>query len=186
MAIYFLVHLYIKLCFLIETVYVSTYKLKFLYAIYDQSMEPNKVECLDNNNLLRVSGYNALLSNVVREACFQTANRVEIFAWNEVFVDETIKKPSMDMTIISPFWIIIGSREINFDGRDGKNLPKANDSQSEMEPGTNGEDGEPGGWGGRFMAFGYSFNQTIDSLHLNGGEGAQGQDGGNGKNVSNI
>lgn len=165
----------------VKNLHVNTIKLKFLHAVYDQAMESEEVECLESNNLLRVSGYNVLLSNVIQAPCYETANRVEIFAWNKVFIDERITKPSLDMTIISPIWEVTGLPTIDFTGIQGKELPKADDSQSESEPGNNGVMGKPGEWGGRFVAFGLSINKKMDLLLLMGGIGGDGQDGGNGK-----
>lgn len=70
---------------------------------------------------------------------------------------------------------------MDFTGRNGENLPKANDSDLEFKPGDNGETGQPGGWGGRFVAFGHSSTGSMESLFLNGGDGGAGQNGGNGK-----
>lgn len=72
----------------IKDLYMNTRQLKLLHGVYDHVMKSEAAEeCLQNGNLLRVSRYNVLLSKVAELPCFATAKRVEIFAWNKVFMD---------------------------------------------------------------------------------------------------
>lgn len=104
---------------------------------------------------------------------------VDIFCFNTFFLDVDYSSPeSMGrVSIISPKWVIMGTRKIEVDGEKGKDLGRA-------KRGMGGKAGLPGGSGGVFFGIGYDF-RGIEKLEIDvsGGEGGRGQEGGQGSDA---
>lgn len=165
----------------IENLEVNPDKLGLLKTVWRQSRQSVQLEC--QNDTLVVSGYNVLLADVVLNDCFKTAQHLKVFALNKVFFDTGLIKPSLDMAVVSPIWETIKSAHyayVNFNGKRGEQPATAVDSDSFRRPGKPGATGHPGGWGGQFMGFGKSLYGPPFHIHLRGGRGGKGQDGGYG------
>lgn len=165
----------------IQDMDLNTDKLNLLRTVWAQSRQPVRMEC--QNHTLLVYGYNVLMTDVVSNACFKTAQRLEVFALNKVFFDTRLTKPSLDMAVVSPIWETIESAHyahVNFDGEHGGQPAIAVDSDKFPKPGEPGATGQPGGWGGQFIGYGRLFYGRPIQIHLQGGDGGAGQNGGNG------
>ncbi|GFU18336.1 uncharacterized protein TNCV_1980241 [Trichonephila clavipes] len=115
---------------------------------------------------------------------------INIFALNTVFIDSdlSLEKVKLPLTVIAPKWEIVGTRQINLNGADGKLRfsTRARDSTLEGGRGTDGKPGEPGEPGGTFFAIGTEFvNGSNLRITASGGKGSSGQNGGNGQSGRN-
>lgn len=171
----------------VQHLMLNTNKLNLLHAVVKELKQPNTEHC--KGDTLHVRGFNVLLSNVVNIHCFKAAKHVQIFAWNKVFIDTSIVKPSLDTIIISPVWEIVRKYEFNFHGKDHlinyiqSLIPDAAAPSSNSNTnGTDGKTGKSGGWGGRFVGFGREIYGNL-VVNLNGGVGGRGENGGKGKKL---
>lgn len=106
-----------------------------LRGILRQSMQSPVMNCSADGKHLIVTGYNVLISDVLEANCWQTANKVEISALNNIILDSNITKHSTYLSIIAPKCKIHleddeSSRRIVLDGKidgkiDGKELNNA-------------------------------------------------------------
>ncbi|GFY45511.1 uncharacterized protein TNIN_165361 [Trichonephila inaurata madagascariensis] len=115
---------------------------------------------------------------------------INIFALNTVFIDSdlSLEKVKLPLTVIAPKWEIVGTRQINLNGADGKLRfsTRASDGTLEGGRGTDGKPGEPGEPGGTFFAIGTKFvNGSNLRITASGGKGSSGQNGGNGQSGRN-
>lgn len=166
----------------IQDVDLNANKLNLLRTVWIQSRQPVQMEC--QNDTMVVFGYNVVMGDVVANDCFKTAPHLEVFAFNKVFFDTDVRKHSFDMAVVAPIWETIGSDHfaglLYFDGEFGAQPAFAVDSVRYPEQGKPGATGQPGGWGGQFIAYGRSFYGRPIHVHLQGGLGGAGQNGGNG------
>lgn len=190
----------------IENLQINVIKLRLLQAIWKQTMQTSvSKDCSTTENKLRVKGYNVLISDVMKSNCWSSASYVEIFALNKVFFDADIDKPSTSLHITSPIWEIVldeGTqyRQIKLNGIDAVELTEPAKNSTKLperlngelvferedlkypERGEHGKPGQPGGSAGQFFGIGQAINDKNLQIELIGGKGANGQDGGNGKN----
>lgn len=101
----------------IENVQVNQYKLKAIQTLWKNAMSKNEISCTPDR--LVAKGYFVALSEVAKASCWKTANFIDIFALNKVFIDIDTEdtKPNSQMTIISPTWEIIQDNLIIPKGR---------------------------------------------------------------------
>lgn len=94
------------------------YKLKLIDTILRQSLEKPVLKCLENNTYILATGYNVLMDLVQQLHCYNTAQYVHVFAINNFYSNTVViagYNLTMDMTVISPNWVINGSdASINF------------------------------------------------------------------------
>ncbi|GFS38774.1 uncharacterized protein NPIL_616951 [Nephila pilipes] len=110
---------------------------------------------------------------------------IHVFALKSIFIDKDVFYPGLKLpiTFIAPKWEIIGSKEINLNGIDGKphSKPNAKDGSYSNRNGENGAPGEPGGSGGTFFGISEKIvNGENLTITVNGGNGGNGQGGGYG------
>lgn len=160
---------------IVKDLHVNTYRLNLLHAVVDQERNRKFESMCGVDNSIRIEGFNIILSDVVQEPCYETANFTEIFALNRVFIDVQIVKPSLEIIIISPTWIIVPGNFNPSDAMIKLTGESPHFTRAPVQLGVNGEDGEmgePGGWGGSFVGFGGSIDGEV-----NGGQGSHGAPG---------
>lgn len=117
--------------------------------------------------------------------CEKMPKFIEIFALNNFFIDADIDHygKEIQLSIIASNWEIIGDRKIMLNGVPGKSHVRdsaANGDNSNFD-GKPGIPGNSGSSAGCFLAIGDKFiNDKNLKVHLSGGSGAPGQNGGNG------
>lgn len=166
----------------VKNMTVNIYKLNAIKEVLDQTMNShNKYQC--SNEKLIIFGYFVWISQVVDIECMKQAKLIEIYAMNTVFVDTDIDKTGKNaqIIIVATTWFVDGYRKIILNGVAGE----AHDSNEidSFSVSVNGKPGKPGGSAGNFIGIGNKF-YTEDQLeiHVNGGNGGPGQNGGKGKN----
>ncbi len=112
-------------------------------------------------------------------------NHNTLYAFNTLFIDADLRRPSNSYSFISPKWIVQGTRLINLSGNDG--TPGQVGSNGGIDqPGGNGQPGGHGSHGGHFYGKGIHFTGfdrlTITTNGGNGGRGGNGGQGGPGRN----
>lgn len=135
---------------------------------------------------LIVKGEFIFISDIIEGAeCWSSANSIEIYAVDRVFIDADIDKAkhAPNLTIISPIWEVIPppaayTRRILLSGKDANKY----EIPHENRHGEPGSAGRTGGTGGNFVGIGSSFvdDERLEIV-ISGGNGGDGQDGGNGK-----
>lgn len=153
-------------------------------------IEPDEttVEC--SFDRIVVKGVNISIQEVLdeNEDCMNEAKFIEIFSLNVLNIDADINKTgqSAQISFIAPTWIVDGERKIILDGEPGEPHLSltAFGGSGEFR---HGKPGKPGGSAGCF--FGIA-NEIIDGMnleiHLNGGDGGPGQNGGRGWNFQSY
>lgn len=153
-----------------------------------QIVLPISKECSADSKNLTVYGYNVAVSEVVTADCWANATSIEIFALNKMLIDVDIEKYSTCLSIIAPEWEIVlndqmPSRHIKLIGADATKMSynsPAKNSDALGKPGDDGLAGMPGESAGLFFGIGQRINDKPFEIHLIGGKGGNGQDGGNG------
>ncbi|GFS38772.1 uncharacterized protein NPIL_616941 [Nephila pilipes] len=110
---------------------------------------------------------------------------IHVFALKSIFIDKDVSYPGLKLpiTFIAPKWEIIGTKEINLNGCEGKphSEPNAKAGTYSKRNGENGAPGKPGGSGGVFFGIAEKIvNDRSLTITVNGGSGGTGQRGGNG------
>lgn len=171
-----------EIYYTIETIQLNPFKLKILKLVLVQTMD-SSLNILCEENKLRVKGYNVKISDIGRHYC-DAINHIDVFAINNLFIDADIKKTgeNAQLSFVAPKWYIIGDRKLILNGADGKPCSEsAVDGVAPAENGKNGIPGKPGGSAGNFLGIGRKcFNDQYLEIHLNGGKGGNGQNGGRG------
>ncbi|XP_034240753.1 uncharacterized protein LOC117644992, partial [Thrips palmi] len=130
-----------------------------------------------------VEGETVLLSEAVaaaRNSCAGPLQLLEVYALNTVFVDDTVRLPSVPLVVAAPRWETLGSPTINLDGEDGEPLGSAPAANCSGERGHDGRPGNPGGPGGVLLAVGMDFAGNKVRVSAKGGAGGVGEEGGAG------
>lgn len=117
-------------------------------------------------------------------------SRVDVYALNTLWIDESITKPGLSFSFLAPRWNVTSPQIINLNG--GDNITTVRDGyDGSRAQDRNGGDGEPGMSGGNGGHFYGRANDCINPQHLkitadggNGGNGGSGGNGGNGTNGS--
>nr|XP_018897950.1 PREDICTED: uncharacterized protein LOC109031086 [Bemisia tabaci] len=141
--------------------------------------------CDKVHSTLRVKGYFVKISDALKpledKSC-KNVLLVEIFALKKVFIDSNVDLTGEDVqiSIISPTWIVVNSPKIVLDGSDAVEIDIAPMSDTEEVP---GNPGLPGGPAGNFLGIGDEFvNCNKLSISASGGRGGRGQKGKDGVN----
>lgn len=135
-----------------------------------------------SSNKIMVKGFDIKISEVLAMECIGTAKFIEIFALNKLIIDADIDKEGFNaqLSVIAPTFEIIGRRKMNLNGGSGEShsSPQAHLS---IGNGRDGKPGNPGGTAGSLLVIGEKFiNEKQCEIHVNGGSGGAGQDGGAG------
>ncbi|XP_031636416.1 uncharacterized protein LOC116349220 [Contarinia nasturtii] len=160
-----------------ENAVVNHFELKALKNVLQIHLVGNPdIKCQSKE--MTVTGYKLRMSDILNSPCWEDATYIEIFAINQLFIDQDIDKVGkvVQLSIIAPVWNIPSAQTLNLAGEDGdKNEQKA-------QVGMNGTTGETGGSGGNLIAIlNECENDHLLSIDTTSGHGAQGQDGGDGK-----
>lgn len=150
----------------IETIQVNPFKLKILKLVLVQAMD-SSLNILREENKLRVKGYKVKISDIGRH-CSDAINHIDVFAINNLFIDADIEKTGKNahLSFVAPKWYSFGDRKLIMNGADGKPC-----SESAVN----------GVAAGNFLGIGQKcFNDQHLEIHLNGGKGGIGQNGGKG------
>lgn len=137
---------------------------------------------------LFVEGSKINMSEVLNIECLEEATVVMINALDTFFIDDDFDKTgnSVLLSIIAPKWEIIDKRKIVLDGANMSQL-KLDYAPSGIGKFKDGKPGKPGGSAGTFIGVGSEFiNAPNLEIHVNGGVGGTGQNGGNGKKKSTF
>lgn len=108
---------------------------------------------------------------------------LEVYALNTLFIDQDLNTlgAKLALSIVAPKVEIIGTRNINLNGKNGEVLQKAADGSSLGSHGQDGISGKVGGSAGScFIAASSLVRGENLSIKANGGNGGNGQQGGNG------
>lgn len=150
----------------IEYLPIDAIKLKQLQGIWNQSMQPISEDCSEDSKNLTVSGYNVMISDVIKSDCWPNATNIEIFAFNKVFLDVDIEKFSAYLSIIAPVWELVSIDGLpikkigvnGFNGRCSKHIPYAESYDA--------------GPGGHFFGIGQKINDIYQlKIDVRGGRG---------------
>lgn len=174
----------------IENMKVNQMKLNALKNVLQQTMTAElNVFCSSTEST--VKGYNVKMSDVINGKCSAKIKHMKFFAMNKLYIDINVDETGneLQLSMIAPTWEIIGGRQIILDGANGKahfNLTAQN-GVGHSENGLNGLPGKAGGPAGSFFGIGKQFLPSTTSImdgeldiHINGGIGGPGQNGGNG------
>lgn len=168
----------------LKNIKITQLKFNALMNLLDITLNYKVIrKCLPGNKLLLMGEY-IKLSDIKKELCPNPIKFIEIFALNKIFIDTNFNG-NIQLSIISPIWEIMGSRNITLDGEPGLAHinSKAQDGYSPFIDGKDGKPGLPGGPAGNFLGIGKTFiNGQFLRISANGGKGNSGQHGGNGMN----
>lgn len=179
----------------VENTQVNQVKLNALKNVLQQTMTADLISLCSSTELL-VKGYNVKINDVVNSNCWAQKKTIQIFAMNKLYIDIDIDETGneLQLSMIAPTWEIIGGRQITLDGANGiaHSNSSARNGVGHSENGLNGLPGKAGGPAGHVFGIGkqflplvtYIMNGELD-IHLHGGIGGPGQNGGNG-NVNCI
>lgn len=174
----------------VENMAVNQVKLNALKNLLQQTMTADLNTSCSPMELV-VKGYNVKINDALYSKCSEQIRSVKIFAMNKLYIDSDVDKTGneLQLSMIAPTWEIIGGRQITLDGANGiahSNL-SARDGVQNPENGSNGLPGKAGGPAGHFFGIGNQFlplaTHIMDGeldIHLHGGVGGPGQNGGNG------
>lgn len=135
---------------------------------------------------LLVEGSKINMSEVLNIECLKEAIVVKIKALDIFYIDDDLNKTGniVYLSIIAPKWEIIGKRKVILDGTKQPELDYAPSGIGKFK---DGKPGKPGQSAGSFFAVGSEFiNGANLEIHVNGGVGCPGQNGGNGKKKSTL
>lgn len=170
-----------------ENMTLNVYKCKTIRAVLTEALS-DVINSTCTSNRLVASGINVKLSDVIKIDCFRSAEFVEIYALNKLFIDADIDKSGQEcqMSLFGQTWDVIGKRVFNLDGILGpRHNPEtaANGTFGNLN-GTAGLPGLPGLSSGRILCVGETFNNESQlEISLRGGKGGRGQNGGKGSNL---
>lgn len=176
----------------VENIQLNPFKLRSLETILKQTLNHDPITSELSTERFVAKGHNVKISDIHRifeeKANPFGVKYIEVFAMNNLFIDADINLigKKVQLSFIAPTWYVIGDRKINLNGKDGvsHSESKAADwrggSQFKIY-GENGLPGLPGGPAGHFIGIGKKFfNANKLEIHISGGNGSAGQDGGNG------
>ncbi|XP_065208852.1 uncharacterized protein LOC135837488 [Planococcus citri] len=170
-----------------KSVIVDKPKLEALGKVLRMTLKSNLSCSCDSNKLVIKGQYVKLedVPNIQNTYCGGTPKSIEIFALNEVFINEDLDKTgaAVQLSIVAPVWNIQGSRRITLDGESAKAhySAKARDGECLGARGTDGLSGLPGGSAGNFFGVGDTFKNLQGlTISARGGNGGPGQNGGDG------
>lgn len=177
----------------VENMKVNQMKLNALKNVLQQTMTAD-LNALCSSTELIVKGYNVKLSDVIDRKCSAKIKFMKIFAMNKLYININVDETGneLQLSMIAPIWEVIGGRLIILDGADGKEHfnSSALNGIGHSENGLNGLPGKPGGPAGHFFGIGKLFSPLTTyimdgelDIHVNGGVGGAGQNGGNGKSI---
>lgn len=174
----------------VENMQVNQVKLNALKNLLQLTMTAD-LNSLCSPTELIVKGYNVKINDAINSKCSAQIKSMKVFALNKQYIDVDIDETGneLQLSMIAPTWEIIGGRQINLDGANGathSNL-SARDGVGHSENGSNGLPGRAGGPAGHFFGIGNRFlpfaTHIMDGeldIHMHGGTGGPGQNGGNG------
>lgn len=140
----------------------------------------NIFEC--KTDKLIISNSHIKFSEVLDISCPGKFKAIEIYAWHEITIDSDYNSLGLpvQLSIIAPVIEVIGHRKIILNGAPGKGELHEVYSPS-VGQGKDGKPGKPGTSSGSIMMIaGFFIGSENCTIELNGGNGARGQDGGNG------
>lgn len=177
----------------IENMTVNQMKLNALKNLLQQAMTFDLITLCSPRELI-VKGYNVKVYDVINRKCSAPIKSIKIFAMNRLYIDTNIDETGseLQLSMIAPAWEIIGAKKIILDGATGAAHPNssARNGVEHSENGLNGLPGKAGGPAGHFFGIGNKFLPLVTStmngeldIHLHGGTGGPGQNGGNGNAI---
>lgn len=168
----------------IESMTVNFHKLRSLEnVLYRTMMDQATPYCSPGK--IEVRGYNVKISSYNEMECQGNITLIDIFAINNLFIDDDIEKTGEEVQIflIAPTIEIIGNRKFVLNGKDAEphEPGRADSGRPSRVSGISGMPGKPGGVAGCFLSIGGKYiNDKNLKIHLNGGTGGLGQYGGDG------
>ncbi|XP_065208853.1 uncharacterized protein LOC135837489 isoform X1 [Planococcus citri] len=172
----------------IKSVIVDKPKLEALGKVLRMTLKSNLSCSCDSNKLVIKGQYVKIgdVPNIQNTYCRGTPKSIEIFALNEIFINEDLDErgAAVQLSIVAPVWNIQGPRRITLDGESAKaHYPAtARDGEGLGARGTDGLPGLPGGPAGNFFGVGDTFKYLQGlTISVRGGNGGPGQNGGDGE-----
>lgn len=180
----------------VENMTVNQVKLNALENLMQQTMIAD-LNLICSPTELTVKGYNVKINDAINSKCSVQIRSVKIFAMNKLYIDVDVDETGneLELSMIAPTWEIIGGRQITLDGANGAahSNSSACDGVRHSENGTNGLPEKAGGPSGHFFGIGNQFlpftTHIMDGeldIHMHGGVGGPGQNGGNGNAIYSI
>ncbi|XP_065208851.1 uncharacterized protein LOC135837487 [Planococcus citri] len=170
----------------IKSIIVDKPKLEALGKVLRMTLKIN-LSCTCDHDKLVIKGQYVKIGdvpNIQKAHCIGKPKFTEIFALNEIFINEDLDKTgAAQLSIVAPVWNIQGTRRITLDGESAKAhySATASDGTGLGDRGTDGSPGLPGGPAGNFFGLGDTFKSLQGlTISVRGGNGGPGQNGGDG------
>lgn len=131
---------------------------------------------------ITIRGFDIKLSEALANNCLFHPTQIEIFAWNKIIIDDDYDSHGhlKLVSVIAPIIEVVKKSVIDLSGQSAESHPSSKASPS-IGHGRDGKPGNPGGSSGSIMIIAKAFlNEKQCDIHLNGGDGGIGQDGGDG------